>query len=206
MPATTAVPVSATPTRNASAEHRFYTGSAIVALAIAMVAFLPGIFDPASRRGPLTLWSPFMLPHSLVGWFSTSFRLFSSVPATTLERPRHAVPGVVEHDIDITLGKGRARGFGDLLWIRDVEREQDEVGKCRELSFLRRISHGADDRPAPRCEQFRSGSAESGGATGNEDGSGLLARHSVIPPSTGITAAAATSSDLAIRPIGVRFS
>jgi hypothetical protein len=35
----------------------------------------------------------------------------------TLERPRHAVPGVVEDYVDIIAGKGGARGFAKLLWI-----------------------------------------------------------------------------------------
>ena len=54
MQATTSVPVSARPVSKAAAEHRFYVGSAIVALAIAIVAFVPGIVDPAPRRGALT--------------------------------------------------------------------------------------------------------------------------------------------------------
>ena len=63
----TAGPVFATPTRNVSAEHPFYVGSAIIALAIALAAFLPGIIDPASRRGPLT---PLIGLHAAVfsGW------------------------------------------------------------------------------------------------------------------------------------------
>jgi hypothetical protein len=36
------------------AEHRFYVGSSIVALTIAALAFLPGLVEPSSRRGPVT--------------------------------------------------------------------------------------------------------------------------------------------------------
>ena len=69
-------------------------------------------------------------------------------------------------------------------------------------------------------EQLGRGSSESGGAASDEDRLAPLIAHSVIPPSTGSTApvtyeaasehshvaAAATSSDLAMRPIGVCFS
>jgi hypothetical protein len=55
MQATTAVPIPAAPTRNTSADHRFYVGSAVVLLAIAIVAFVPGMIDASSRRGRITL-------------------------------------------------------------------------------------------------------------------------------------------------------
>lgn len=55
MQATTAVPVSVAPTRRTPADHRFYVASAIALLAIAIVAFVPGIIDASSRRGPFTL-------------------------------------------------------------------------------------------------------------------------------------------------------
>jgi hypothetical protein len=62
-----AVSGTAAPSRHASAEHRFYVGSAVAALAIAIAAFLPGIIDPASRRGSLT---PLVGLHAAVftGW------------------------------------------------------------------------------------------------------------------------------------------
>ena len=46
---------SAAPIRDTPADHRFYVGSAIALLAIAIVAFVPGMIDSSSRRGPLTL-------------------------------------------------------------------------------------------------------------------------------------------------------
>jgi hypothetical protein len=55
MQATTAIPVSAAPSRNTSADHRFYLGSAIGLLAVAIVAFVPGMIDASSRRGPITV-------------------------------------------------------------------------------------------------------------------------------------------------------
>ena len=64
---TTAVRIPTTPVRYAAAEHRFYVGSAIAALAIATVAFVPGIVDPTSRRGPIT---PLVAVHAaaFTGW------------------------------------------------------------------------------------------------------------------------------------------
>jgi hypothetical protein len=58
---TTAVRGSAAPI--ASAEHRFYVGSAVVALVIAAGAFLPGIVNPAARRGAIT---PLVAVHAAV--------------------------------------------------------------------------------------------------------------------------------------------
>ena len=80
MQATTAVPVSATPARNPSAEHRFYVGSAIVALAIGVGAFSPGLLNPASRRGPVT---PLVALHAVAftGWLV--LYLVQSVLAST---------------------------------------------------------------------------------------------------------------------------
>ena len=67
MQAATAVPIPQVFPRNASADHRFYVGTAIVALAIAAVGFLPGLIDGSSRRGPLT---PLAAVHAaaFTGW------------------------------------------------------------------------------------------------------------------------------------------
>ena len=67
MQATTAVPIPQVFPRNASADHRFYVGTAIVALAIAAVGFLPALIDGSSRRGPLT---PLAAVHAaaFTGW------------------------------------------------------------------------------------------------------------------------------------------
>ena len=64
---TTTVSASSIPIWRASADHRFYVSSAIVALVVAMVAFAPGLLDASSRRGPLT---PLAALHSatFTGW------------------------------------------------------------------------------------------------------------------------------------------
>jgi len=92
MPATTAIPVSAARTRNPSVDHRFYVGSAIVALVIVVVAFLPGIIDPSSRRAPLT---PLAAVHAAVftGWLL--LYLVQTVLASTGNLRVHRQLGVV---------------------------------------------------------------------------------------------------------------
>jgi hypothetical protein len=67
MQGATSVQASASPVRKAAAEARFYVGGAVVALAIAAAAFLPGIVNPASRRGAVT---PLVAVHAaaFMGW------------------------------------------------------------------------------------------------------------------------------------------
>jgi hypothetical protein len=55
MQAITATRAPASAQRRRSADHLFYTGSALVLLALAIVAFVPGLIDGSSRRGPITV-------------------------------------------------------------------------------------------------------------------------------------------------------
>ena len=52
---------------SASADHRFYVGTAILSLAIAIAAFGPGLIDTSTRRGALT---PLAAVHAVIftGW------------------------------------------------------------------------------------------------------------------------------------------
>jgi hypothetical protein len=90
--ATTAIPVSSVPFRSSSAEHPFYVGSAIVALAIATASFLPGLIHPAARRGPIT---PLVVVHAAVftGWLV--LYLVQSVLASTRNLRVHRRLGVL---------------------------------------------------------------------------------------------------------------
>lgn len=91
MHTTTAVPASRVPRSNALAEHRFYVISAIVAIAVAALGFLPGIIDPTSRRGAIT---PLVAVHAAVfsGWLM--LYLVQSVLASTGNLRLHRRLGV----------------------------------------------------------------------------------------------------------------
>ena len=83
MPATTVIAISVA-RRRVPADHRFYVCSAVVALAIAVVASLPGMIDPSSRRGSLT---PLAAMHAAAftgGWSCTSPRRCSPAPAISV--------------------------------------------------------------------------------------------------------------------------
>jgi hypothetical protein len=58
---------SMVPARNASTDHGFYVGTAILSLAVAIAAFVPGAIDTSSRRAPLT---PLATVHAVTftGW------------------------------------------------------------------------------------------------------------------------------------------
>ena len=100
MQATTDIPFSASRTRNPSSEHRFYVGTAIVALIIAVVAFVPGIVDPASRRGPIT---PLVALHGALfsGWLV--LYLVQSVLVATGNRRLHRRLGVLGGGLAIAM-------------------------------------------------------------------------------------------------------
>lgn len=100
MQATTAVRGSAHPTRNLLAEHRFYVGTATVALIIAVVAFVPGMVDPASRRGPVT---PLVALHGALfsGWLA--LHLVQSVLAATGNRRLHRRLGALGGGLAIAM-------------------------------------------------------------------------------------------------------
>ena len=104
MQATTAVSIPRVFPRNASADHRFYVGTAIVALAIAAVGFLPGLIDGSSRRGPLT---PLAAVHAAVftGWLVLYLvqTLLASTGNIRVHR-RLGVVGVVLAVVMIVLG------------------------------------------------------------------------------------------------------
>ena len=131
MQATTAVPMSTVRTRNASADHRFYVGSAIVALAIAAVGFLPGMIDGSSRRGALT---PLAVAHAaaFTGWLVLYLvqTLLASTGNLRLHR-RLGVVGVVLASVMMVLGYQATiemvrRGFdlsGDLDRLGPVVRQ-----------------------------------------------------------------------------------
>ena len=131
MQATTAVPMSTVRTRNASADHRFYVGSAIVALAIAAVGFLPGMIDGSSRRVPLT---PLAAAHAaaFTGWLVLYLvqTLLASTGNLRLHR-RLGVVGIVLASVMMVLGYQATiemvrRGFdlsGDLDRLGPVIRQ-----------------------------------------------------------------------------------
>jgi hypothetical protein len=80
------------PARDRAADHRFYVGSAIVSLALVIVAFGPGLIDASSRRGPLT---PLAALHAMTftGWLV--LYLVQTVLASTGNVRLHRRLGVV---------------------------------------------------------------------------------------------------------------
>jgi hypothetical protein len=67
MTSASAAPVESARVRRASADHRFFVGTAVFSLALAIVGFAPAIVDPSSRRAPLT---PLVIVHgaAFTGW------------------------------------------------------------------------------------------------------------------------------------------
>jgi nucleoside-diphosphate-sugar epimerase len=67
-------------------------------------------------------------------------------------RRRHAVAGVIEHDIHIAERKRLARCPEDLFCVSDVQRQQDNVPHACKVLLLRWGSHGGDHGPPSRRE------------------------------------------------------
>jgi hypothetical protein len=92
MQVSTSDPASSPHVSSGAAEHCFYVGSSIVALAIAALAFLPGLVDPISRRGPVT---PLVALHAaaFTGWLA--LYLLQSVLASTRNLRLHQRMGII---------------------------------------------------------------------------------------------------------------
>lgn len=104
MQTATAVPTRSTPTWRSSTDHRFYVGTALFALVVAMVSFGPGLVDSSSRRGPLT---PLAAVHAVAftGWLVLYLvqTLLAATGRIHLHR-RLGVVGVVLAGIMIVVG------------------------------------------------------------------------------------------------------
>ena len=100
MDITTAGPIPRVFPRNATADHRFYVGTAVVALTIAGVGFLPGVIDGSSRRGALT---SLVAIHGAVfsGWLV--LYLVQTLLATTGNLRLHRRMGIVGVILAVTM-------------------------------------------------------------------------------------------------------
>jgi hypothetical protein len=90
--------------RRRRSEHPFFVGSAIFAIVVSLVGFLPGIVDPSRRNGPMSV---LVLVHglSVFGWLA--LYLIQTILAATgrlADHRRHGLLAVVLATVSVVSG------------------------------------------------------------------------------------------------------